>query len=145
MVTGFRVTALADGRYRVEDGTRCFVADAIRDGATTWIWLNGALFEIAAATSTRARAGHHDDALMPQMSAKVIRVLVRAGQAVAEGDTLVVLEAMKMEMPIRAPRPAVVTAVHCAEGDLVQPGTPVVDLGSEPISTETAPKGTEHV
>ena len=65
---------------------------------------------------------------MPQMSAKVIRVLVKAGQSVAIGDTLVVLEAMKMELPIRAPRAGVIKAVRCAEGDLVQPGTPVVDM-----------------
>ncbi len=132
MVTrDWQVTALPDGRYRVAHGDRVFIADAVRDAGTTWIWLDGHLFDLAAASSTRARAAHGDDALMPQMSAKVIRVLVTAGQAVASGDTLVVLEAMKMEMPIRAPRAAVVSAVHCAEGDLVQPGTPVVDLASE--------------
>jgi 3-methylcrotonyl-CoA carboxylase alpha subunit len=35
---------------------------------------------------------------------------------------------MKMELPIRAPRDGVVTAVHCREGDLVQPGVVLVDL-----------------
>ena len=124
----WRVTALADGRFRVEDGDRVLIADAVRDGGTSWIWLDGHLFEILPASTSRARAPHDDDALMPQMSAKVIRVLVTAGQAVALGDTLVVLEAMKMEMPIRAPRAGVVTAVRCAEGDLVQPGTPVVEM-----------------
>lgn len=124
----WRVTALADGRYRVDDGDRALIADAIRDGGTVWIWIDGHLFDLAPSTSSRARVPHDDDALMPQMSAKVIRVLVTAGQAVATGDTLVVLEAMKMEMPIRAPRAGVVTKVHCTEGDLVQPGTPVVEM-----------------
>ena len=124
----WRVTALADGRFRVEDGERVLIADAVRDGATSWIWLDGHLFELIPTSTSRARAPHGDEALMPQMSAKVIRVLVTAGQAVALGDTLVVLEAMKMEMPIRAPRAGVITAVRCAEGDLVQPGTPVVEM-----------------
>ncbi|MEI6245209.1 MAG: acetyl-CoA carboxylase biotin carboxyl carrier protein subunit [Acidobacteriota bacterium] len=124
----WRVTALADGRFRVEDGHRVLVADAVRDGGTSWIWLDGHLFELLPASTSRARAPHDDDALMPQMSAKVIRVLVTAGQTVALGDTLVVLEAMKMEMPVRAPRAGVITAVRCAEGDLVQPGTPVVEM-----------------
>ena len=75
-----------------------------------------------------ARVAHDDDALMPQMSAKVIRVLVAEGQEVASGDTLVVLEAMKMEMPVRAPRAGRISRVNCAEGDLVQPGTPVVEF-----------------
>lgn len=124
----WRVTALADGRFRVDDGERVLMADAVRDGATSWIWLDGHLFEIAPPSTNRARAPHDDDALMPQMSAKVIRVLVTAGQTVALGDTLVVLEAMKMEMPVRAPRAGVIKAVRCAEGDLVQPGTPVVEM-----------------
>ncbi len=124
----WHVTALADGRYRVEDGARVMTAHAVRDGGTAWIWLDGHLFEITPPASTRARAPHDDDALMPQMSAKVIRVLVAAGQTVASGDLLVVLEAMKMELPIRAPRAGVVKTLRCAEGDLVQPGTPVLDM-----------------
>lgn len=130
MVTprSWRVTALADGRFRVEDGERVLIADAVRDGTTAWIWIDGHLFEIAPVSTSRSRAAHGDEALMPQMSAKVIRVLVTAGQTVALGDTLVVLEAMKMELPIRAPRAGVITSVRCAEGDLVQPGTPVVEM-----------------
>lgn len=124
----WRVTALADGRFRVEDGERVLVADAIRDGGTSWIWLDGHLFEITTASTSRPRVAHGDDALMPQMSAKVIRVLVTAGQRVALGDTLVVLEAMKMEMPIRAPHAGVIAKVNCSESELVQPGTPVVEF-----------------
>ena len=48
--------------------------------------------------------------------------------AVSEGDTLIVLEAMKMELPIKAPRGGVVKAVHCAKGDLVQPGVNLLEL-----------------
>jgi acetyl/propionyl-CoA carboxylase alpha subunit len=125
---GWHVTALADGRFRVEDGERVLIADAVRDGDTFWIWVGGHLFEIAPVSTTRASAAAGDEALMPQMSAKVIRVLVAEGQAVELGDTLVVLEAMKMELPIRAPRAGVIKKLNCAEGDLVQPGTPVAEM-----------------
>jgi len=40
----------------------------------------------------------------------------------------VLLEAMKMELPIRAPREGRVKALHCRPGELVQPGTALVDL-----------------
>jgi len=60
--------------------------------------------------------------------ATVTAVKVAAGQTVAWGDTLVVLEAMKMEIPLRAPRDGRVTAVRCAEGDQVDPGVPLVEL-----------------
>jgi len=62
------------------------------------------------------------------MPATVIKIAVTAGQAVRQGETLVVLEAMKMELPIRAPADAVVRAVNCREGELVQPERTLVEL-----------------
>ena len=62
------------------------------------------------------------------MPATVLRVLVAPGTAVKKGDTVVLLEAMKMELPIRAPADATVTAVNCREGELVQPDTILIEL-----------------
>jgi len=62
------------------------------------------------------------------MPATVVKVLVTPGQAVRHGDTLVIVEAMKMELPIRAPGDASVKAVHCHEGELVQPDRTLVEL-----------------
>ena len=53
------------------------------------------------------------------MPATVIKVQVKAGDAVKKGDVVVVLEAMKMELPIRALGDATVAAVRCKEGELV--------------------------
>jgi urea carboxylase len=47
---------------------------------------------------------------------------------VRRGDTLIILEAMKMELPIRASSDGVVKAIHCKPGELVQPGVPLVDF-----------------
>lgn len=125
------VTRREDDRLQVSDGTRVLKADAVIGGGSVWVWLDGHLFECpTAARANRARAGSDEEALTPQMSAKVIRVLVEVGQTVAAGDTLVVLEAMKMEMPIRAPHDGTVTTVHCAEGELVTPDKPVVVLSA---------------
>ena len=130
MVTpAWTVTRRSDGRLQVSDGTRVLTADAVIGGGSMWVWLDGTLFEIPTAVRVnRAKAGSDAEALTPQMSAKVIRVLVEPGQTVAAGDTLVVLEAMKMEMPIRAPHAGTVTVVNCAEGELVTPDRPVVVL-----------------
>ena len=62
------------------------------------------------------------------MPATVLSVVANVGQAVRAGDTLLMLEAMKMELPVRAPRDGVVAAIHCREGELVQPGVILVDL-----------------
>ncbi|MEO5740837.1 MAG: acetyl-CoA carboxylase biotin carboxyl carrier protein subunit, partial [Vicinamibacterales bacterium] len=69
-----------------------------------------------------------DSSVMSPMPATVVAIHAIAGQAVTEGETIIVLEAMKMEMPIKAPRSGVVKAVHCAKGDLVQPGVNLLEL-----------------
>jgi biotin carboxyl carrier protein len=58
----------------------------------------------------------------------VVRVEVRVGDTVRRGDTVIILEAMKMELPVRAPADGRVTAVHCQPGDLVQPGTALIEI-----------------
>ena len=62
------------------------------------------------------------------MPATVRKVAVEPGSVVKKGDTLLVLEAMKMELPVRAPADGVVKKVSCREGDLVQPGVPLVEI-----------------
>ena len=62
------------------------------------------------------------------MPGTIADVSVSAGQSVKKGDTLLVLEAMKMENEIMSPRDAEVAAVLVAKGDNVQSGTPLVSL-----------------
>jgi acetyl-CoA carboxylase biotin carboxyl carrier protein len=57
-----------------------------------------------------------------EMVANVWKVLVAPGAAVGEGDTLVILESMKMEIPVVAPRAGTVTALNVVEGGVVQEG-----------------------
>jgi acetyl/propionyl-CoA carboxylase alpha subunit len=72
--------------------------------------------------------GEANDEITAPMPGTVIRVLVEAGQEVAARDTLVVVEAMKMEMPLPAPRAGIVHAVHVSEGDTVGRGAVLVEL-----------------
>lgn len=57
-----------------------------------------------------------------EMVANVWKVLVTQGQEVGDGDTLVILESMKMEIPVIAPQAGTVTALHVVEGGVVQEG-----------------------
>ena len=59
---------------------------------------------------------------------RVVKVLVKAGDAVKAGQTLVVLEAMKMENELRAPRAGTVAEVRAAEGTAVEAGQELVQL-----------------
>ncbi|MFT0180428.1 biotin carboxylase N-terminal domain-containing protein [Pseudomonas benzopyrenica] len=66
--------------------------------------------------------------LTAPMNASVVAVPVAVGDAVEAGAPLVVLEAMKMEHSIRAPRAGVVAALFCSPGELVAEGTALVEL-----------------
>ena len=55
------------------------------------------------------------------MPATVVAIKVAPGDSVKQGDILIVLEAMKMELPVRAPGDGRVKAIHCRPGELVQP------------------------
>ena len=62
------------------------------------------------------------------MPGTVIRLEVAAGDTVRARQPLVVLEAMKMEIPVSSPFDGTVKAVHAAEGDRVAGGALLVDL-----------------
>ena len=59
----------------------------------------------------------------------VWRIEVEVGDTVEEGDTVVVLESMKMEMPVEAEDEGVVREIRCAEGQAVSEGDTLVVLG----------------
>jgi len=63
-----------------------------------------------------------------EMVANVMQVVVTPGTQVAIGDTLVVLESMKMEIPVLAETAGVVTAVGVREGDVVQEGDVLIEI-----------------
>ena len=70
---------------------------------------------------------------MPDVEAHITgtvwRVEVEVGDTVDEGDTVVILESMKMEMPVEAEDPGVVKEIRCAEGQAVSEGDTLVVLG----------------
>jgi biotin carboxyl carrier protein len=66
------------------------------------------------------------------MTGKVVRVAAVPGGKVAAGEVVVVLEAMKMEYRLVAPRDGTVESVRCREGDLVDLGATLVTLGPAP-------------
>jgi acetyl/propionyl-CoA carboxylase alpha subunit len=80
--------------------------------------------------SHRPGAAHGDAAVTAPMPGTVIRVEVGPGDAVRARQPLVVLEAMKMEIPVHSPFEGTVKALHVAEGDRVAGGNLLVELES---------------
>jgi acetyl-CoA carboxylase biotin carboxyl carrier protein len=59
----------------------------------------------------------------------VWKIEVKVGDTVTEGQTVVILESMKMEMPVESPADGKVTAILIKEGQPVEEGAPLVELG----------------
>jgi len=62
------------------------------------------------------------------MVGKIVKVLVEVGQEVAEDEPVVMLEAMKVEMPVVAPEDGTVAKILCKEGDTVESDAVLVEL-----------------
>lgn len=117
--------------YVVNDGDRQVRVAVARDANVTWVFLDGNTWTIDDTGESGGRRGKAcgDASVMAPMPATVVAINTAPGNTVNEGETVIVLEAMKMELPIAAPRGGVVKAIHCAKGDLVQPGVTLVEIG----------------
>ena len=127
----FFVESIGNEWYLVGDSARRWRVAVAGTGETRWVFVDGevALLQITDVDSDSGRPKARTDAgVMAPMPATVVTVNVTAGQSVKHGETLIVLEAMKMELPIRAPHDGIVSAVHCATGDLVQPGVNLLEF-----------------
>lgn len=127
----WQVERRPDSAWRVvgPDGSS-HVAHAVTDpDGALWIHLDGEVVVLAAETARRPTSQAHGHAtLEAPMPAQVTAILVAPGDDVEAGETLLLLEAMKMELPLKAPAAGRVEAVHCAVGQRVAPGRVLVDL-----------------
>ena len=118
----------APAEFIFRDGERVERMFAVASGGVTWVFHDGAVFRLEEDSPSSRRGHQTHGSLSSPMPATVIAVRVAAGDAVTSGQTLIVLEAMKMELPVRAPGDGRVTRVHCKPGDLVQPDVSLIDF-----------------
>jgi 3-methylcrotonyl-CoA carboxylase alpha subunit len=126
------VAKMGPGTFRVEAGGRGELVYVAGTGADRWAFWNGHVFHAGdvhrqPAHRSRGQATGVQPVTAP-MPATVVKVLVAPGSTVTKGETLVLLEAMKMELPVRSMVEGRVTAVHCTERQRVQAGQTLVDI-----------------
>jgi len=102
--------------------------DAILVTETGTRWRLQVVSELEALARAPAQASAADDEIRSELPGAVTEIRVAAGDAVAAGDVLVVMEAMKLIFPLVAARAGTVAAVSCAPGDVVPRGQTLVRL-----------------
>jgi 3-methylcrotonyl-CoA carboxylase alpha subunit len=98
------------------------------DRITVWRGAETATFALVDEREASASAQHVPGSLATPLPGVVIRVAVKSGDRVKAGDTLLVVEAMKMEHAIRAPHDGVVRAVKVQAGERVPEGAALIEL-----------------
>lgn len=113
----------------VEDSGRQHRVFAASRGSTRWVFCEGHVWTVERGSTPRfrTRAAAHESLSAP-MPATVLDIPVALGDIVTRGQTVLLLEAMKMEMPLRAAHDGTVTAIRCAAGELVQPGVTLIEI-----------------
>jgi biotin carboxyl carrier protein len=104
----------------------CLVQGAATNGATVTVGVGGHEYAFKLIDPKRLRAGgaglEKSGQLTAQMPGKVVRVLVGEGDEVEEGASVMVVEAMKMQNDMKAPRAGRVQSIKVAAGDTVNAG-----------------------
>jgi 3-methylcrotonyl-CoA carboxylase alpha subunit len=139
VVTRIEILGLEDDGVAIVrvDGERHVVPFVI-DGDEIHLDFRGEVITAEVAAGSRRRTGRQKDhSLAAPMPALVTKILVEAGQEVAKGHALLILEAMKMEHQISAPYDGVVLEIRCRAGEMVQPPDDLVVLERRAVEGAT--------
>jgi biotin carboxyl carrier protein len=121
------------GRMRIQVGETVREAEIVVAGETVWIHLEGVAYEItwrsAVERLARSADGEADGAVHAPMPGAVVKVLVQPGDVVRAGDVVMVIESMKLETTLRAPRPGVVGHGRLAVGESFERGAMLIEIG----------------
>ena len=116
-----------DGVYTVKHNGQDYVVEVKSGGEISSIQVAGQAAAPQAAPQAAAPAVNAEDIPAP-LAGNIWKVLVSPNQQVNEGDTLVILEAMKMETEVKAARAGTVVSVNVSEGDQVSAGQAIISL-----------------
>jgi biotin carboxyl carrier protein len=109
-----------------ENRLRAFLSSSLE--AEKMIILNGSEAKISELTPKLLKSKGVTGGLKSPMPGKIFKVIKGAGEKVEKGETILILEAMKMEHSIRADVDGMVKKINFKEGELVQGGVTLVEL-----------------
>ena len=112
-----------DGSSHLILNNRRIAVTAARSGDDYFVHMDGhviRLQRVVGSVADAASSGKFDGTIMPPMPGNIVKVMVSEGDTVKQGETLLIMESMKMEQPITTPEAGVVKAIHVREGELAE-------------------------
>jgi 3-methylcrotonyl-CoA carboxylase alpha subunit len=129
VVTAVEIQKKGDRLLLLVDGVKHEAATvALDDGMVVILRGRNYVLKWLQQAASAPGQGPSDERVLAPMPATVTRVAVKSGDSVGKGETLVVLEAMKMEIAMAAPHDGVVMSVACVVGDMAKEGAELVAL-----------------
>ena len=125
-----KIVRTQDGRLDLLIAGNNVTAYVSSEGARRWVSVHGRtwLLTKSSAASRTAAARERASKLAAPMPGQVRSVNVKEGEAVTKGQTLLILEAMKMEIRIQAPRDGRVKSLQVRQGQTVERGKVLIDI-----------------
>lgn len=120
------VREMGEGGTVLEHNGRLLRIAGHKEGSKRQVWVNGRQVGYERVQKQAGGSAAVAGSLSASIPAVVSEVLVSVGDEVKAGEKLILLESMKMVIPIQAPADGVVQAVHCEAGESVQPGVALV-------------------
>ncbi|MFZ5432652.1 MAG: acetyl-CoA carboxylase biotin carboxyl carrier protein subunit [Calditrichota bacterium] len=125
------VQELTAGRLILRNAAGQRTARAVRNRDRIWVWVDGFTFEFHIPSADESADGQHGDIgdeVRAPMPGVLVKLFVSVGDDVEQNQVVAVVEAMKMEHPLRAPRDGKVESITGAVGDTVDAGAAIVSL-----------------
>jgi len=133
----FNVSKISNNCFSILFDGKSRIVYAVESEDNVFVHLEGRVIKLAKANNDQKKfAGDSlafgvKDEISTPMPGKVVKVLVTEGEKVEAGQSLVIVESMKMENDIKSPTNGSVKSIHFKAGELVEPGKPIIKLEPE--------------
>jgi biotin carboxyl carrier protein len=133
----FNVTRISDNCLSIILNDKTHTIYAVESDNEVFIHLDGRAIRLVKVGNDQKKFAREGlefgvrDEIATPMPGKVVKILVNEGEQVKAGQSLVIVESMKMENEIKSPANGAVKSIHFKAGDLVEPGQPIIKLEPE--------------
>jgi len=120
--------AIKKNTIKISQGGQIIIANVVKNKDTWWVHINGKVLTFTSADSRKAGTKITQGSLQAPMPGTILDVQVSVGQTIETGQSLLVMEAMKMEHKITAPFSGTVEKINCKKEQKVDRGFVLIEL-----------------